>query len=418
MNWAAMANQKLPLPVLGVDLLSDETSLPEGAVRSADNFDIRRDGSFKRRDGYAVIESGADYHSLFSTERHGILVARGSSLYSLRPRTLELSWLFDTGCDGPIEFERYNDHLYLISRGAFWWIAGDDLVARRVGVAPPESIPDIEPTAAGALPAGRYSVAISRVDERGEESRAVFAGSIYCAGGGLRLSGLAIDLGASYRVYLTPPDGDTLYLSETFLAAFSEYVVTRPPAGMIRTSQHLRPMPPGDFVRGHAGRLYVADGNTLWFSEALRPHLHDPRHNFITFAGQIKFIESVEAGLLVGDEHGVVLLTGKEPEQFQQRRVSGAQPVRRSSLKLKGANFNKDITDTDMDVVVWLSTEGYMLARASGDVVSLHPERVRVAAGLEGRSRFVIRDGIKQIITLVAATDRQTYGVAIDTTLQ
>jgi hypothetical protein len=69
-----------------------------------------------------------------------------------------------------------------------------------------------------------------------------------------------------------------------------------------------------------------------------------------------------------------------------------------------------------MDVAVWLSTEGYMLGRPSGDVVSLHPDRVRVAAGLEGRSRFLVRNGVKQIITLVAATTTTGNGVAIDTT--
>lgn len=413
-----MANQKIPLPFRGVDLLSDETSLPDGSVRSADNFDLRRDGSFKRRDGYEIKVAGADFHSLHTTPR-GTLVARGQRVYALDTETFAPTLLCEMGDDGPVAFADINGHTYFTNRGSAWWIPADDPAPRRVGVSLPAALPDVAAHPTGALSAGRYAVALSRIDDRGEESRTQFLGSVDLpSGGGIRLSGMVSDLTCSYNVYLSPPDGDALYLSENFSGAFTEFVVTRQPDGATRSTQHLEPLPAGEFICAHAGRIYTGLDDIVRFSEALRPHLYDPRHNFIRFTGPVRFVESVTGGLLVGDDRGVHLLSGNEPAQFQITTVSTAQAVRRSAINVSGAHFNKDITGTDMDVVVWLSTEGYMLARPSGDVVSLHPERVRVAAGLEGRSRFVVRDGIKQIITLVAATNRQTYGVAIDTTLQ
>lgn len=408
----------IPLPTLGVDLLSDETSLPRGAVRSADNVDIRRDGSFKRRDGYATAVPGADFHSLHHTPR-GTLVGRGTKVYALDTETFAPTLLCDTGSHAVVDFHEFNGHTYFINAGSAWWIPADDPTPRRVGVPLPDALPDAAAHPNGALAAGTYAVALSRVDDRGEESSTKLLGRVELpAGGGIHLTGLSSTLTGSYRVYLTPPDGDALYLSETFSAAFSEFVVTRPPDGAVRTSQHLQPLPAGDFIRGHAGRLYVARGDTLFFSQALRPHLYDPRHDFITFAGEIKFIEPVAGGLFVGDERGVWFLPGNDPAQFQMRRVSSAQAVRRSSLTLPGSNFDQQITETDHDVAVWLSTEGYVLGRPSGDAISLHPERVRVAAGLEGRSRFLVRSGLKQIITLVAATTTSVFGVALDTTMQ
>lgn len=412
-----MKSTRIPLPALGVDMLSDETGLPEGTVRSADNVDIRRDGSFKRRDGYEVKVAGPDFHSLFHSTR-GTLFAQGAEVRALHA-DYSSHLVCDMGGYSPVDFHDYNGNTYILNRSSFWWIPANDSTPRRVGVSPPQRIPDAEPALNGTLTSGTYSVGISRVDDRDEESQTVYVGKVKLTdGGGIRLKGLTVDPESKYRVYLTPPDGDVLYLSEELPAVFGEYVLTRQPDGTIRTSQHLKPMPTGDFVRSHAGRLYVADGDTVWYSEALRPHLHNPAHNFIRFVGKIRFIEPITGGIYVGDDRGVWFLPGNEPQEFQLRLISSVRAIRRSSIRLPGLHFNKDITQTDRDVVVWLSTEGYILGNAGGDAVSLHPERIRVAAALEGRSRFVIRDGIKQIITLVAATDRQTYGVAIDTTLQ
>lgn len=409
---------KLPLPVGGVDLLADETSLPAGTVRRAENVDIRRDGRFRRRDGYEIKLGGSGFHSLYTSSR-GTLVAQDSTVFALNTETFALMPLCEMGSDAPVDFIEFNGHTYLINRSAFWWIPANAPAARPVGVSLPARLPDVSAHDSGTLTAGTYSVAISRVDDRGEESPTRLLGQVSLpSGGGVRLSGMLPNLTSSYRVYLTPPDGDELYLAEEFSGAFAEYVVTRRPDGATRTTQHLKPMPCGDFVRSHAGRLYVAKDDTLYFSEALRPHLYDPRHNFVKFVGRITILESVDAGVVVGDSRGVWLAAGKDPEQFHLQRVSQAQAVRRSSLVVSGAHFNKELTQTDKNVAVWLSVEGYMLALPTGDVVPLHPERVRVAADLEGRSVFLIRDGIKQIITLVAATNRQTYGLAIDTTMQ
>lgn len=408
---------KIPLPARGVDLLSDETGLPEGAVRSADNVDIRANGHFTRRKGYSIAAAGAGFHSVRATAA-GMLVGRNSGLYRLDTASYAMTLLCDMGSDAPIDFAEHNGHTYCINRSSFWWIPAGDTAARQVGVREPDSLPVPTAHPYGALAAGRYGVAVSRVDDRGEESRTVFVGAVDLpAGGGIMLAGATLDAAASYRIYLTPPDGDVLYLSETFPGVLTQFIVSRPPDGATRATQHLQPMPAGgDFVRGHAGRLYVARDNVVLFSEPHRPHLHDPRYNFVQFVGAVRFIEPVAGGIYVGDDRGVWFLPGNDPAEFQMRKASDAVAVHRSSTALSGAHFNKDVTQTDMDVAVWLSTEGYMIGRPSGDVVSLHPDRVRVAAGLEGRSRFLVRHGVKQIITLVAATTAAGHGVAIDTT--
>ena len=407
---------RLPLPALGIDLLSAETAILDGAVRRAENVDIRRDGRFSRRPGHSVVVHGAGFQALYKTGR-GLLAVRNGKVYAIDLNTYSPTLLCDLGSNEPADFTEHNGHLYFGNATSLWWVPADEAAPRRVGVSLPGPLPLVEAHPSGALAAGRYTIAISRVDDRGEESQTKVVGQVDLpSGGGIRLYGMVPDVGSSIRAYITPPDGDALYLSESFSAAFSEFVVSRPPDGATRSTQHLAPLPAGEFVRGHAGRLYVARDDTLFFSEPLRPHLHDPRHNFIKFVGPVRFLEAVVGGVFVGDDRGVWFLPGNEPEQI--RRASSVLAIRRSSVLVPGMHFDKNLTQTDQDCAVWLSAEGYMLGRASGDAVSLHPERVRVAATLEGRSRFIVRDGLKQIITLTAATTAPGYGIAADTTPQ
>lgn len=408
---------KIQLPARGVDLLSDETGLPEGAVRAASNVDIRKDGSFSRRTGYSILSSGANWHSVFNSPS-GTLVGVGTKLNLLDTTSYALTELADMGSEELIDFTVFNGHTYAVNRSSAWWIPEGAVSVRRIGVSAPNARPGIFAHPYGALSAGTYAVAISRVDDRGEESPTVFLGTVdLSSGGGVMLSGVPVDANCSYRVYLSAPDSEALYLSEEFSGVLGSFVAGRPADGVTRSTQHLQPMPAGDFVRGHAGRLYVARDNALYFSDPLRPHLHDPRHGFVQFVGEIRFVEPVIAGLFVGDDRGVWFLAGNDAGEFAQRKVSSAVAIKRSSCIVAGAHF-KPLVETDADVAVWLSTEGYMIGPPSGDALSIHPDRLRVAASLEGRSRFMVRNGVKQIITLTAATEQRGFGIALDTVLQ
>jgi len=346
----------------------------------------------------------------------GILVGRGTELCSYSPTTDAVTSILDTGSATPIDFALYNGYLYFTNHGGTWRISAAN-VLQRAGVRLPNPLPTVATADNGALAAGKYVVAISRVNATGEESATKVIGQVSLPyGGGIHLSGMSGEVGATYRVYLTPPDGDALYLAEEFSSAFTTYVVTRQPDGAIRTSQHLAPLPGGDFIRGHAGRIYIAKDDTLRFSQPLRPHLHDPRHDFIQFSGLLRFIEPVLGGVFVGDDRGVWFLPGSDPSDMRMQLASDIPALRRSSLMVSGAHFNREVAEVDAHVAVWLSAEGYMVGKPNGIVFPLQADRLRIDPTLEGKSRLVIRRGIKQVVTLVSSSRPTQYGVAIDTT--
>lgn len=409
---------KIPLPLRGVDMLSEETTLTAGYVRAAENVDIDKSGAFSRRSGQTLVNPNVDTHSVYYWANRGwLLVAKGSAVFRVDPSTYAGTFVCAMGASDRVDFQEINGDLYMANTGSLWRVRAGEDFARTVGVAAPAAVPSVEPVTVGTFIPGAYMLAIAAVDDLGEESPLKAIGVTELpAAGGFKLTGLAVDLGRTYRVYVSPPDGDEMYLATEFLAASAEQFVGEQPDGAQRASQHLEVLTPGSMLRQHAGRLYSVNGDTVTFSEPMRPHLTRPGHNFIRFVGSVRMCEPVEGGIFIGDDTGVVFLEGNDPVQFRRRQVSTHRVIAGSAIKLPGASI--PVSEVSTATVVWLSEAGYYLGLAGGSARALHPEKLAVAEHLTGKSAFVFRNGTKQIITLVDATTSQTFGVAIDTQLQ
>lgn len=408
----------IPLPRLGVDLLSDETQMPSGTVRSAVNVDIDKQGQFKRRDGYTDSGLSGEFVGDLHPWQGRLIAYRNGELVSIDTNTMDFVVLGDLAGPPPHSFTEYNGALYVCTKSAVWILRENADAVALSGSRLPDALPNIAANPSGALTPGKYMAAISMLDERGEESQALMLGQIDVQAG-LMLAGLVVAPGCKWRLYLTPPDGDVLYLSEEFDAVFSQYAVGTYPAGKQCETLHMEPLPGGSCIRADAGRIYVARGDTLWFSEPLRPHLVAARHNFVRFVGAIGFVEFVDGGCYVADDRGVWWLAGSDPTEWRMALASDAVAVANSSIVLPSYRVGALQSRATTDCAVWLSANGYMVGAAGGQVAALHPERIRIAPGHVGRSIFLTRDGINQIITLTASQGpAPVFGGALDTPLQ
>lgn len=392
----------LPMPVMGVDMLSNETALPKGAVRSAVNVDIDREGRFRRRDGYTQLTSSADAHSLFyAPQSRAAFVVLGAKLYRFDPATSALTEVAQLRSADPVSYTEYNGNLYFSNKTTFGWIPAGETAVRPVGV--PVPTPPQLTAGPGGLPPGKYAVSITLVDDRGEESGASEVGFITLTGAsaGIQLIGLPNRLNWQVYAYITTADGDILQYSDGFAAVFPTYLVSEPPRGGTLDTQFLRPLPAGDIIRWHNGRLLVASGAALYFSEPMRPHLYNPAHNVIPFSGNITLMESVGSGVFVGDDRGVWFLDGTDPSKFELRRVSTCRAVSGSGLMVPPEQFSPKQVESHMPVAAWLSTSGYVVGLPDGNAVELHPDRIRIPNGLAGRTTFLFRSGLRQLVTPV-----------------
>ena len=408
------ATRPYPLPAAGIDSLSNETALLKGAVREAVNVDIGRAGRFSRRVGQTLRLSGSDYHSIWGAQQRGtMLVAKGNQLLRLND-DLSTTPLAALNSADPLAYMEYNGNVYWTNKTTIGWLPADAATARPVGVPVPEVVPSLSATAGGLLP-GKYGVVMTYLDDRREEGGATPVQIIDLpSGGGITLTGLPIRVGWAFRVYITDPDGSKFHRSEEVPAVFPNYTVTQTAQGGDCDTQFLTPMPPGELITWLAGRLYTAKLGTLCFSEAMRPHLSNPAHGFIQFSGFISFVEAVTDGLYVGDSRGVWFLSGTDPTKFEMKLVSPHRAVRCSGVKVGPGHFPDEKVPSPNPVAMWLSTSGYVVGMDGGVTVELQPERIKVPAGLVGRTTVLVRKGMKQAVTPVNSTSTVAFGTAVD----
>jgi hypothetical protein len=400
--------------------MSNETSLVDGAVRSAVNVDIGRAGNFGLRDGYTRVLNASGLHSLYYAPQKGwTLAASPTAVFRVNP-DYSLSHVLGLNSPDPVSYTEYNGNVYFTNRTTLGMIPSIGGAPRYVGVPVPDAPTVTAADNAGVMLPGSYAVAFSYYSRYGEEGGLSEVQIVHLPnGGGFRLSKFPpYTTDYVLYMYISAPDGDVMRFATSIPLIYSSYTVSETNAqGSEPGTQFLIPMPPGDFICWHNGRLFTAKDGALRFSEPLSPHLHDPAHNVIPFVGHIAFIESVGTGLYVGDSRGVWFLAGEDPSKFEQRMVSTCRAVRYSSLKVPPEHLPKDAVNSDRPVAVWLSTSGYVVGMPDGNTLELQPDRIKVPPGMSGRSVFLIRDGRRQIITTVDSTTRVTSGLAEDSTI-
>ena len=410
-----MQTVKIPMPVAGIDKLSNETSLQKNTWRTAMNVDIDRSGQAAVRDGFTRILTGADYHSTwYAVQRSWLLAGKGSTLVRVDPLTATETTLINVGSASPFSYTEYNGNLYVVCSTGLYYVPSSSPSIRRCGV-PQPSAPTAAASTNGGLAAGKYAVAISLTDDLGEESPTSYEQVIDLPnGGGIQLTNLPIVSNYLVNIYVTPTNGDILYHYASPPASFATHLVSANPSGAQSTTQFLAPFRGGRFVRWHNGRLYVANGDTLSYSDAFRPHLTRTDTNFVQFSGDISFVEPVAGGIFVGDDRGVWFLDGGDPTKFSQRRVSTCRAVPGTSLIIPNEHFDPKVVNTTLPVAVWLCTSGYAVGTADGNVIEVNADVIRVPLATSGSSVFAIRNGRKQVLTTMSNT-QPAAGEAVDT---
>ena len=385
-----------PLPRMGIDNVSHETQLKAGWVRNAVNVDISASGAFRRRRGYRLLAAG-DFHSLWRNPVTGMVMAcRGDEVCIIGAAGKVFPVARLPSAD-PISFCEHNGTTYWAHAKGCGRIRPGEAIGRAVGV--PSTWYEVLRESPGNLPPGRYGVSTTAVDEFGEESAASPVEIIEVKAGGITVAGLQADA-PIVRVYITDANGEVLRMAIEAPAGLPVYTVADPASGGELDTRQLAPLPGGQLITGHAGRVFVARGSSLCFSNAMRPHLWEPAHGYVEFTGRISMLASVADGVYVGDDRGVWFLSGLDAEKFTMRRVSVVPAMDRSMVVVEATAFDEKVVPSRLPVVVWATVEGFKVGQAGGDVVDLNASQVRLARGA-GKSAYVMQDGVKQVISLL-----------------
>ncbi len=150
-------------------------------------------------------------------------------------------------------------------------------------------------------------------------------------------------------------------------------------------------MPGGDIVRYWRGRLLVARGKRIYFSEPMRYGMYSPREGFIQLPKDVRMMRPVSGGVYIGTEDGVKFYAGAGPKDLSPRDTGGKPPVAGTDTLVDAEEFG-DIGVKDEEVALWLAANGFVVGTPDGKLVEVQANRVRLPSGAAGVGAVVVSD--------------------------
>jgi hypothetical protein len=204
------------------------------------------------------------------------------------------------------------------------------------------------------------------------------------------------------NIYLTAPNGTVLHrraqvpvvgtAEVNFLSNPDKY-------GNVLETQFMEQMPAGQIVRYFKGRMWVATGNMLVFSPALRYGLYDPRHTYFQFPSDITVVQPVQDGVYVVSDQ-TYFLSGSDPMQMDQRVVYSDGGVAGTGINVPPTMIKEDQFDNLPDYLAfWYSTNGAVLGLPGGQVQTITEDKMDIPEFGRGATLLRNQDGLRQLVT-------------------
>ena len=348
-------------------------------LRNAVNVDLTAAGTLQRRKGSALAQAGANCHSLWSDGEQAFY-ADGTDLKRFSGEVVATGLAYGR----PVSFCK-------APTGDVIWTDGVRLETIGKGplaVPTPNPAPVVTAGGGGALHAGYYQLAITAVAADGRESGSTWPVQVQVQDSGrIEVSGLP---GTLVNIYVSPLNGDTLYLTASTTA--SSYIIpVMGTQGAQCQTLNLRPLPAGRFVREYHGRLLVADASGLYYSEPWAYGLYNPLRGYIPLAG-ITLLEPGQTGVYVATADKTHWLSGLDVDQVE--RVAELLPygaVEGSAAHIENSND-----------IAWFSVRGLVIGTQDGQVKNMQEENVAVGAAQAGATMYREQDGMRQLVSSVS----------------
>jgi hypothetical protein len=149
------------------------------------------------------------------------------------------------------------------------------------------------------------------------------------------------------------------------------------------------------------GRIYLAQGRSLWATELYLYQFVDKTRTFFTYESEIVFVGAVSDGLYIGTTDGVYFMSG----EFPQRRVKimDSPAVPGSLVYVPGELANPPQVGLQADEpasvsIGFMTTTGFCVGSEGGHAVNLTESRVFFPKAQRAATLFRRQDGFNQYI--------------------
>lgn len=278
-NWAG-----------GIDNLAPDDRVPDGYLRDALNVDPTPGGALQLRTGYERAFNGTAIRGMLSLGRK-LLVADGPNLIELDTRRGTTRTLRTIAAAGVFIGAVLNRRLFL--QTATEQLVYDGETVREWGVPDVLVQPMPQVAAGGALLPGQYKLAVTFTDDSGLEGGTDAPLSFAVAAGEqVTVTLPAPPAGGWVNLYLSAPNGQSLYLQDSRTTAATVTVAAMRDDTRLLTTAYLRRPPLGHVMCEHAGQLAIAVGNVVWVTAPFKSHLVDMRQGYYQYAATVNALLS------------------------------------------------------------------------------------------------------------------------------
>ncbi len=161
------------------------------------------------------------------------------------------------------------------------------------------------------------------------------------------------------------------------------------------TSRVYNDPPLGGVMTHYKGRVYIAQGQVLWFSEPFNFGAFDLARNVISFPANITMLHAVEGGIWVSDQTATYFLRGDNPQNFTLQFRSNDPAVQGTSIEVQGLAFPRQeggysfIQSHGHFSILWVSTAGICCGSPDGQMVNITRDDVDIPAATSGSASVI-----------------------------
>lgn len=314
------------------------------------NVDSCNDGTIKRRVGYSQVRSG-DHHSLIEY-RNALHYCSESNLYEYPNR------LIDSGLGRNVRYAIAGDRLFYTDKSV---VKVYDGKTSRIAGVPIPTKPTLS-LCSGALPKGLYQIAITyQIGD--EESGAMLPQTIIVESGGIRLT---LPTNHPVNIYCSHAGGEALYrVAQT---TQNSYDICNPTGGAILDKIGEHPPAGGQEITTWNGRLFIATGEFLLWSDIYRYESFDAMRRSLSLDSPITMIGDVGKDfLIVGTDKQIFRLEGNSPDKLSIVVLADVGALPYSFVKTNNAETTGGVSVAG----IFLSTHGIMTIAPDGGLQNI-----------------------------------------------
>ncbi len=362
-------------------------ALPAATIVEATNVDVDDGGRLRRRRGTTLIQAGG-FHSLYAPSDEVAYVVKDGDLCRMAESTA-LTTIYAGVGDDHLSYVRVGDRTFAKSRTQALSFS-DTGMAQDWGI---PLVPAFMPSAGGG---DACQVAVTyRRDSDGLEGGAVMALDTSLTDGGLvTISGIPALAGHTASVYVTTPNGETLFLAADRVTGSVTVSAAATNGVQIRTMNMGPPVGCGPLA-WLFGRILIADEKTLWATEPYQYELLDLVAGYKMMEADITFLGSVVDGVFIGTEAGVFFMGGT----FESAKLVRVSTRRAPKQQPSTVDMASVLKGEEQGVgVLFLTDGGVCVGQPGGKVINLTSKIFEFPKAAEVAVMARVQDGLNQFV--------------------